>query len=72
MSVGKRKPPAPAIPRSPGPASVRVIESPRSIDPSAHVSGAGQCLFLLFGDELRALRQRQLAITTPAREVSRV
>lgn len=51
---------------------VRVVESPRSIDTAAHVTGAGQCLFLLFRDELLALRQRQLAAATPAREVSRV
>lgn len=72
MSVGKRKP----APRDPPPyraGGLRVVEHPPgSIHPTAHVAGAGQCLFLLFRDELLALRQRQIAATTPAREVSRV
>ncbi|MBN8922382.1 MAG: hypothetical protein BGP10_12260 [Rhodanobacter sp. 68-29] len=52
---------------------LQVVESPRSIGPHAHVDGAGQRLFLLFRDELMALRQRQIAsATAPAREVSRV
>lgn len=70
MPGDKRNATLPGSPRSLG--VVRVVESPRSIDTTAHVAGAGQCLFLLFGDELRALRQRQLAAATPAREVSRV
>lgn len=74
MSAGKRNPSLPDLPRSRGQSAMRVIESPRSIDPTAQISGAGQCLFLLFGDELRAFRQQQQqrAATTPAREVSHV
>jgi len=73
MPVGKRKPSLSANPPSRGKAAVRVVETPCSIDPSAHIDGAGQRLFLLFRDELQAFRQRQLAaVTTPAREVSRV
>ena len=70
MSVAKRNPPPLAPPRPVGRAAVRVVESPRSINPSAQIHGAGQCLFLLFRDELLALRQRQTAATTPARETS--
>jgi len=70
MSGDKRNASPAGSPRPPG--VVRVIESPRSIDTPAHVAGAGQCLFLLFRDELLALRQRQRVATTPAREVSRV
>lgn len=73
MSAGKRTPSLPASPRSRGQVALRVIESPRSIDPTAQISGAGQCLFLLFGDELRAFRQQQQQrAATPAREVSHV
>lgn len=74
MPTGKRKSPLPDLPRSRGPAAMRVVETPRSIDPRAQIDGAGQCLFLLFRAELQALRQQQIAVatTTPAREVSRV
>lgn len=73
MSVGKRKP-SPLAPPPQRADRLRVVEHPPgSIHPAAHVAGAGQCLFLLFRDELLALRQRQVAATTtPAREVSRV
>jgi hypothetical protein len=72
MSAGKRATSLPATPPSRA-GGLRVVESPRSIDPAAHIDGAGQRLFLLFRDELAAFRQRQLAAaTTPAREVSRV
>lgn len=70
MTVDKRKPARAAPPRPSG--VVRVVESPRSIDATAHVAGAGQCLFLLFGDELRAFRQQQRTAATPAREVCHV
>lgn len=71
MSVGKRKPSPSTLPQSPGRTTVRVVESPCPIAPSAQISGAGQCLFLLFRDELQAFRQRQIAaVTTPARELS--
>lgn len=70
MTGDKRIPTPPGSPRPTG--VVRVVEFPCSIDSHAHVAGAGQCLFLLFRDELLALRQRQRAATTPAREVSHV
>lgn len=69
MTVDKCKPARAASPRPTG--VVRVVESPRSIAPTAHVDGAGQCLFSLFHDELLAFRQRQRT-ATPAREVSHV
>lgn len=74
MSAGKRKPSSMSIsPRSLGRAAVRVVETPCSIDAHTRIDGVGQSLFLLFGDELRAFRQRQIAsTTTPAREVSHV
>lgn len=69
MTVDKRKPARAASPRPPG--VVRVVESPRSIGAPAAVDGAGQCLFLLFRDELVGFRQQQRR-ATPAREVSHV
>jgi len=73
MPVGKRKP----APRDPPPSragDLRVVEHPPgSIHPTMQIAGVGQCLFLLFRDELLAMRQRQIvAATAPAREVSRV
>ena len=71
---GDKRKPSPSATPSLRAGRLRVVETPPgSIHPAAHVAGAGQCLFLLFRDELLALRQRQIAAaTTTAREVSRV
>lgn len=71
MTAGKRMASTPVTPRMRA-ENLRVIESPRSINADAQIDGAGQCLFLLFRDELKAFRQQQREATTPAREVSRV
>lgn len=70
MSVGKRKSAPRVFPRASG--QVRVVESLPLASPAAQVDGAGQCLFHLFRDELLALRQRQRATASPARESNHV
>lgn len=71
MPGDKRQPSLSVIPLSSRQGALRVVESTRSIGPSARIAGVGQCLFLLFRDELLASRQRQ-RIATPARDVSHV